>query len=80
MRPQGRTVEQEIARLANATHGVVTRTELLRAGVTLAEIKQRLRTGALLREHRGVTGSGIALRVWRRGISPRFERAVTARC
>jgi hypothetical protein len=33
---------------------VVTRTQLLRAGVSVAEIKHRLQTGALLREHRGV--------------------------
>jgi hypothetical protein len=33
---------------------VVTRVELLRAGVTPAEIEQRLHTGALIREHRGV--------------------------
>jgi hypothetical protein len=33
---------------------VVTRAELLRAGVTAAEIKHRLATGALLREHPGV--------------------------
>ena len=54
MRPYGRTVEQQLARLATATHGVVTRAQLLAAGVTHAEIKQRVRTGALLREHRGV--------------------------
>jgi hypothetical protein len=33
---------------------VVTRAELVRASITLDEIKHRLRTGALLREHRGV--------------------------
>jgi hypothetical protein len=33
---------------------VVTRSPLVRAGVTLGEIKHRLRSGALLREHRGV--------------------------
>lgn len=54
MRPQDRTAEREIEALASAAHGVVTRAELLRAGVTAAEIKQRMRTGALLREHRGV--------------------------
>jgi len=51
---QGRTVEQEFARIAGEAHGVVTRARLLRAGITAAEIEQRLRTGALLREHRGV--------------------------
>jgi very-short-patch-repair endonuclease len=33
---------------------VVTRAQLLRAGITVKEIRHRLRTGALLREHRGV--------------------------
>jgi very-short-patch-repair endonuclease len=54
VRPQGRTVEQELARIASAAHGVVTRRELLRAGLTAGEIKQRLVTGALLREHPGI--------------------------
>jgi very-short-patch-repair endonuclease len=54
MRPQSRTVEKELARIAGAAHGLVTRRELLAAGVTAAEIRRRLRTGALLREHRGV--------------------------
>lgn len=47
-------MERELARLAAGSHGVVTRAQLLRAGITLAEIRQRLHTGALLREHRGV--------------------------
>jgi Transcriptional regulator, AbiEi antitoxin len=54
MSPLGRTVEQELARIANAGHGVVTRAQLLRAGVTADEIRWRIRAGALLREHRGV--------------------------
>jgi very-short-patch-repair endonuclease len=54
MGPQGRTVEQELARLAGAAHGVVTRAQLLAAGITTGELKQRLRSGTLLREHRGV--------------------------
>ena len=49
-----RTVEQVFARIADGAHGVVTRAQLLRAGVSDAEIEQRLRIGALLREHRGV--------------------------
>jgi predicted transcriptional regulator of viral defense system len=47
-------VERELARIADGQHGVVTRTQLLHAGVTPAEIAHRVRTGALLREHRGV--------------------------
>jgi hypothetical protein len=40
--------------MAGMAHGVVTRAQLLRAGVTVAEMKWRLRTGALLREYPGV--------------------------
>ena len=43
-----------MARLASRTHGVVTRQELLDAGVTTDEIRERLEKGALLREYRGV--------------------------
>jgi hypothetical protein len=52
MRPQ--TTTQLIGVLAARSHGVVTRSQLVRAGITLDEIKHRLRAGALLREHRGV--------------------------
>ena len=48
------TVEAVLARLALRQHGVVTRAQLLRAGVTVHEITHRLRVGALLQEHRGV--------------------------
>ena len=54
MRHQSSTVEAAVARVAGRSHGVVTRARLLAAGITPAEIRQRLRTGALLREHRGV--------------------------
>lgn len=54
MRPQNRTAERVLATIASGAHGVVTRRQLLRAGVTVAEIKQRLRTGLLLREYDGV--------------------------
>ena len=47
-------MEGILARIARDSHGVVTRVELLGAGVTAEEIKQRLRRGTLLREHRGV--------------------------
>ena len=50
----GRTVDEELARIAGAAHGVVTRVELLNAGVTARQITRRVRTGGLLREHRGV--------------------------
>ncbi len=48
------TAEQELARIAGRNHGVVTRTQLLAAGITLAEIRHRLRVGVLLREYPGV--------------------------
>ena len=48
------TVEMVVAGMAARSHGVVTRAQLLRAGITSDEIRQRLRSGALLREHAGV--------------------------
>jgi very-short-patch-repair endonuclease len=54
MRPLGRTVEQELARVADRQHGVVTRGQLLDAGVSPEGIKRRLRKGILLGVHRGV--------------------------
>jgi very-short-patch-repair endonuclease len=58
MGPQPSTVEGVIARLASKQHGVVTRVQLLRAGVTVDEIRGRVRAGALLRVHRGVYRAG----------------------
>jgi very-short-patch-repair endonuclease len=54
MAPQVTTVEKVLATIAASQHGVVTRTQLLRAGVSSDEIRHRLESGALLREHRGV--------------------------
>lgn len=51
MRRPGRTLEGE---LATAQHGVVTRTQLLAAGISAAAIQRRLRSGALLAQHPGV--------------------------
>jgi len=53
VRPKS-TTDRTIARLATRSHGIVTRAELLRAGITDAEIKHRLSSGALFPEHRGV--------------------------
>ena len=50
----GRTVEGELARIASTSHGVVTRVQLLDAGVTDDEIRWRLGRGDLIRIHRGV--------------------------
>ncbi len=47
-------MEQELARIAGAQHGVVTRAALLEAGISPGAIQRRLRTGALLPEYRGV--------------------------
>jgi very-short-patch-repair endonuclease len=54
VRGLGSTVEQKLGRMAANAHGVVTRAQLLRAGVTRAEFEQRVRAGGLIRVHRGV--------------------------
>jgi very-short-patch-repair endonuclease len=54
VRHQSTTVGAALAKLAGRSHGVVTRRQLLAAGLSFAEIRQRLLTGALLREHPGV--------------------------
>jgi Transcriptional regulator, AbiEi antitoxin len=51
---QSRTVEEILGELARRSHGVVTRQEILRNGVTPAELLQRVEIGALIRVHRGV--------------------------
>jgi hypothetical protein len=43
-----------LERIASASHGVVTRVQLLRAGISPQEIRSRVGSGGLLREHRGV--------------------------
>jgi hypothetical protein len=48
------TVEQKVARIASRAHGVVTRAELLEAGVTRRQIVHRLGTGSLIAVFRGV--------------------------
>jgi very-short-patch-repair endonuclease len=54
MAGEDRTVERQLARIAAAAHGVATRRELLRAGLTEDQIDHRLRAGSLIRVHRGV--------------------------
>jgi very-short-patch-repair endonuclease len=51
---QGRTVEQELARLGTSALGIVTRVELLAAGITATQIRDRIRKGLLIPEYRGV--------------------------
>ena len=50
----GRTVDRKLARIASGGHGVVTRTQLLSAGVTARQIRRRVESGTLIRVHRGV--------------------------
>ena len=52
--PQLDTVERKIARIASRAHGIVTRAELLAAGLSAKEIRHRLDIGALIPVHRGV--------------------------
>ncbi|HEY7266172.1 MAG TPA: type IV toxin-antitoxin system AbiEi family antitoxin domain-containing protein [Solirubrobacterales bacterium] len=54
MRPRRRKVGEVLAELAGNSHGVVTRGELLEAGITDTQIRSRLRAGSLLRVHPGV--------------------------
>jgi hypothetical protein len=54
MQQQGITVEQKLARIARSSYGVVTRAQLVSAGLSPEEIRQRMQRGTLLREHRGV--------------------------
>src|SRR3954464_13075346 len=58
MDPQLNMVPVVIARLARKQHGVVTRTQLLREGVTAQQISGRVRSGALHRVYRGVSRVG----------------------
>jgi very-short-patch-repair endonuclease len=51
---KGETVEEVLARIARRQHGVVTRQQLLGAGVSSDEIQWRLREGSLIPVHRGV--------------------------
>ena len=48
------TAERRIARLASRSHGVVTRAELVAAGISEDQIDHRLLLGALIRAYCGV--------------------------
>ncbi len=67
-------MERELARLASLAHGIVTRQELLRAGITLEEIKQRVARGNLIREYRGIYRVGHRAP----GVEARYMAAVKA--
>jgi very-short-patch-repair endonuclease len=60
MRGQSRTVEEKMAWLGSRAHGVVTRAELLRAGVSSNGIDRRVRKGALIPQYPGVYRVGHA--------------------
>jgi hypothetical protein len=54
MGPKLKTAEQKLARIADRQHGLVTRVQALRAGVSHRQLGTRLRSGALIIEYRGV--------------------------
>src|SRR3954469_19354566 len=60
MRWQSTTVEQKLARLGGRQHGVVTRPELLRAGISTGAIERRVRKGLLIQQYPGVYRVGHA--------------------
>lgn len=62
MRPKGDAPSGDalIARLAGRSHGVVTRRQLLHAGLSERQVRSRIERGALIRVHRGVFRVGHA--------------------
>jgi hypothetical protein len=51
-------VDRVIGALAGRQHGIVTRAQLVRAGVTVGAIEHRVRAGRLIVVHRGVYAPG----------------------
>src|SRR4051794_15755598 len=60
MDPQSRTVEEKMAWFGRRAFGVVTRRELLDAGVTVIEIRRRIQKGLLIPQYPGVYRVGHA--------------------
>ncbi len=60
MSTQRRTVESILAELARDSHGIVTRSEMLAAGISSAQITWRVRIQSLVPIHRGVFRVGHA--------------------
>ena len=60
MAPQSSNVEEKIARIASRAHGVVTRAELIAAGLSRDQARDRLRRGLLIRVYPGVYRVGHA--------------------
>ena len=57
---KARNVEEVLAQLARRSQGVVTRKEMLRAGISAMEIDRRAAKGLLIRQYRGVYRVGHA--------------------
>jgi very-short-patch-repair endonuclease len=74
MGPRNRTVDEVIGRIATRQHGLVTRAQLLDAGVSDKEIRRRLERKSLIRVHRGVYRVGHRAP----GIEARYLAAVLA--
>ena len=74
MRRKVRSADEEVARVAGGQHGVITRRQLLAAGLDDAAVRRREAKGLLHRVHRGV------YRVGHRAPSPeaRYLAAVLA--
>ena len=68
------TVDQAVAQIAGGQHGVVTRSELLRAGLTVTQIARRVRRGGLISQFRGVYRVGHAAP----SVAARYMAAVLA--
>jgi hypothetical protein len=60
MRPQDRTIDEQLAELGGAAHGNVTWAEMVDVGISEAAIKRRVRRGSLIPQHRGVYRLGHA--------------------
>jgi hypothetical protein len=60
MRGQSRTAEEKMAWFAGRAHGVVTRAELVSAGIASNWIEREVRKGALIRQYPGVYRVGHA--------------------
>jgi very-short-patch-repair endonuclease len=54
MRHLSRTVDEDLAQIASAGHGVVTRAQLLQVGISAGQVQGRVRRGGLIRVHPGV--------------------------
>jgi hypothetical protein len=73
-------MEQVLARMAGGAHGVVTRAQLVRLGITPEEIKQRLRGGLCFECTAAFIPSGTERRAWRRTTWQRYWHVAKDRC